>query len=99
MLISFLKSSFVLLGLLLEGLETLREKGFKFYRGDGPAFGSGLDYNAGVASAHTFKITASDRVEIYLGNSSNLIANGRLCVPCQGSGWTFRCFRCPVCTL
>ena len=56
--------------------------------GSSPAFGSALDYNAGVpplvASGHKSKTTASDRAQIHLGNSSNLIANERLRVPGRG---------------
>ena len=62
--------------------------------GTAPVFGSGLDYNAGVASVHTSTSTGPNRVEIYLGNASNLIANGRLRVPGPGfwpSGVLFRC--------
>ena len=48
------------------------------------AFGSGLDYNAGMASAPTAPATGSDRLEIYSWNPFNLIANEKLYVPCRG---------------
>ena len=53
------------------------------------AFGSVLDYNAGVAWAPTSKSTASDRSEIYLRNLSDLIANRGLRLSYRGPphGW------------
>ena len=57
--------------------------------GTAPTSGSCLDYNAGVTRAHTSKITASDRFDIYLRNPSDLMANGRLRVSCRGpSSWS-----------
>ena len=62
--------------------------------GTAPAFGSGLDYTNGAASAHTSTSTTPNRLEVYLRNLSHFIANERLRVPGQGfwpSGAVVRC--------
>ena len=52
--------------------------------GAAPGFGSVPDYNAEAASAHASTSTTPNRLEAYLRNLSNLIANARLRVPGQG---------------